>query len=225
MERCNTSLMIKKKRRQLSKRTKANEKHQEVEESCDDTCEAGLVVTCENNHIYFYGDVNTENILQLIKFINTLNYKLRLEDAELTIRHGSSPNMRIYLHINSVGGFITDALAGVDCIKKSKIPIVSIIEGCAASAATLLSVVANERHITQHSSMLIHQLSGSFWGTYEQMKDDFTNSTYLEDVTNNIYLEHTHGKMNKKKLSKYLKRDLWWDAKKCKKLGLVDEIV
>ena len=181
-------------------------------------------VSCVNNHIYYYADVNTNNILTLIKHINNLNRTLRMQEAEMTINYGTSPEMKIYLHINSYGGYIFDALAGIDCIKSSKIPVISIIEGCAASAGTLLSVVAKERYITRHSSMLIHQLSGSFWGTYEQMKDDFANSTYLEDMTNQIYLDHTNGKLKKKKLAKCLKRDLWWDAEKCKKLGLVDEI-
>ena len=208
-----------KKHKRHNKETQASNEHDEEEEHYNEE------VSCENNHIYYYADVNTKNILQLIKHINALNHKLRILEAEMTIKYGSSPNMRIYLHINSYGVYITDALAGVDCIQNSKIPIVSIIEGCAASAGTLLSVVAKERQITTHSSMLIHQLSGSFWGTYEQMKDDLANSTYLEEITNKIYLDNTHGKLKKKKLAKYLKRDLWWDATKCKKLGLVDEII
>jgi len=212
----------------ISKKQKKNNKSTQINyvtQNEEDDNYYGEAVSCENNHIYFYGDVNTRNILQLIKYITNLNNKLRLREAELTIKYGNSPEMSIYLHINSYGGYIFDALAGVDTIKNSKIPIISIIEGCAASAGTLLSVVAQKRQITTNSSMLIHQLSGSFWGTYEQMKDDFENSTYLENLINKIYLDHTNEKLPEKKLKKCLKSDLWWDAEKCQTLGLVDEIV
>jgi hypothetical protein len=187
-------------------------------------------VYCSDNHIYFYADVNTKNILYLNHYIRQLNVKYGGLEREMNLRYGlrggsgGGSGMKIYLHINSYGGYITDALAGVDTIKESVLPIVSIIEGCAASAATLLSVVAQRREITRHSSMLIHQLSGGFWGTYEQMKDDMKNCDYLEELTSKIYLDHTHKKLKKKKLKKYLQRDILWDACKCKTLGLVDAI-
>ena len=52
-----------------------------------------------------------------------------------------------------MGGYVTDAFSGVDAIIGSEIPINSIIEGYAASAATFLSVVCNRRYITKHSSV------------------------------------------------------------------------
>ena len=141
-------------------------------------------VCCEENHIYFYDDVNTKNILTLIKYIKSTNTKLLLLQMDLELKHNITTNFKIFLHINSYGGYITDALSGVDAIKNSKIPITTIIEGAAASAATLLSIVGAERQITKNSSMLIHQLSGGSEGTYEQLKDNISNCTYLHIVQN-----------------------------------------
>lgn len=214
--------LISKKEEKKQKEKNYNEKKQ------DDSYENQWnedSVTHEDNHIYFYADVNTKNILQLNKCINELNNKFLSMKSDLNIKYNSEVAIPIYLHINSNGGYITDALAGVDKIKNSKIPIISIVEGYAASAATLLSIVAKKRQITENSSMLIHQLSGGMWGTYQQMIDDFQNCTYLENLTSKIYLNYSKGKLKKKKLKKYLKRDLMWDAKKCKELGLIDEII
>ena len=133
--------------------------------------------------------------------------------------------MVIYLHINSLGGYVTDAFSGVDAIISSQIPIYSIIEGYAASAATFLSIVCNKRYITKHSSVLIHQLSGGYWGTYQQMTDDMKNSKYLHKKIKGLYIEHCKGKMKKDKLDELLKRDLMLNFKKCKKMGLVDELI
>ena len=47
-----------------------------------------------------------------------------------------------------------------------------IIEGEAASAATIISVVADRRVITKNSHMLIHQMSTGFWGKYNEFLDE-----------------------------------------------------
>ncbi len=182
-------------------------------------------VSIIDNHIYFYSSVNTESILELNKHILNLNKSLKKAKFEINERFEANIDSKIYLHINSYGGYIFDALAAIDTIKNSSIPVVSIIEGCAASAASLISVVANKRIMTPNSSILIHQLSGGFWGTYEQMEDDHKNNSYLQNKMKKIYLTHTKGKLKEKRLNKILKRDIWWDPKKCKKLGLIDEII
>jgi ATP-dependent protease ClpP protease subunit len=103
------------------------------------------------------------------------------------------------------------------------VPVCSIVDGCAASAATLMSVVAEERKIHEHSFMLIHQLSSGMWGKYEELKDDMKNSEVLMNTIKKIYENHTT--VPKSKLDQILKRDLWFDAKTCLKYGLVDEII
>ena len=129
----------------------------------------------------------------------------------------------IFLHINSYGGSVFAGLAAVDYIKNSKIPVCSIVDGCAASAATLMSVVAEERKIHENSFMLIHQLSSGMWGKYEELKDDMKNSEVLMNTIKKIYENHTT--IPKSKLDQILKRDLWFNAKTCLKYGLVDEIL
>jgi len=186
----------------------------------------GQNVEVVDNHIYFYCDVNTKNILELNKAIFRLNKVLTTFKNSTSVEYGVNiSDLVIYLHINSMGGYVTDAFSGVDAIISSEIPIYSIIEGYAASAATFLSVVCSKRFITKHSSVLIHQLSGGYWGTYQQMTDDMKNSTYLQKRIKQLYLEHTRGKMKKDKLEDLLKRDLMLSFKKKKKMGLVDELI
>ena len=186
---------------------------------------SGDMVSYEDNHIYFYDEVNTKSILSLIKYIKIINTKLQQLKMEMSIKYDSPFQPEIYLHINSYGGYITDALAGVDAIRNSRIPITTIIEGVAASSATLLSIVGKKRLINKNSSMLIHQLSGGFNGTHQQMKDDLLNSNYLEETCNNIYLENTRNKLTHKILLETLKHDLWWSSEKCLKYGLIDDII
>ena len=191
----------------------------------DEEDDSHELVTCEDNHIYFYDDVNTKTILLLLKHIKTLNTKLLLLKTDIDIKYNFSVNPVIYLHINSCGGYITDALAAINYIKNSRVPIISIIDGYAASAATFLSIVCHTRQITEYSCMLVHQSSGYAYGTFEQLKDEQENAIYLQNQLKKLYIEHSKGKLTNKKLETILKHDLMWNPTKCLENGLVDEII
>jgi ATP-dependent protease ClpP protease subunit len=175
-------------------------------------------VTFKDNRIYFYSEVTRAKNLTLNKSIVELaNYY-----QAIGITLGSSP-VELYLHINSYGGSVFAGLSSVDYILNSKVPVTTVIDGCAASAATLMSIVGKRRLMHKHSYMLIHQLSSGMWGKYEELKDDMENSENLMKVIRDIYSKHT--KIPKKELDKLLTHDLWWDAKTCLKYGLIDEII
>ena len=153
-----------------------------------------------------------------------LNLQLKkLADSLLiySIQNDCNP-APIYLHINSEGGEIYAALSVVDTIKTLKIDVHSIIEGYAASAATLISIVCHKRYIRENSHMLIHQLSSGFWGKMNEIEDDILNLNRLMEVMTNIYKNNSN--LTKSKLSSYLKKDLLWSAETCLKNGLVDAI-
>jgi len=175
-------------------------------------------VEVAQNKIFFYADVSRSEVLKLNKHLDSLEKKV-LTSAILL----QSEPSNIYLHINSFGGSLFAGLAAVDYIKKCKVPIHTIVDGCAASAATLMSVVGQERRMHRHSFMLLHQLSTMCWGKYEDLKDDMKNNDLLMKTIKDIYIEHT--KIPKRQLNKILKHDLWWDAETCLKYGLVDEVI
>lgn len=169
------------------------------------------------NHIYFYCEVDRNNIYELSQLIREAE-----EENMLTSFKFKIDKIPIYLHISSYGGTIFDAFTLIDIIKSCKSPVYSIIEGASASAATIISVVAEKRFITPNAYMLIHQLSSGFWGKMAEIEDDFANLKELMEKIKDIYKEHT--KIPKKELNELLKHDLWLNADKCIKYGLVDEI-
>ena len=175
-------------------------------------------VTFKDNRLYFYSEVTRSKNLTLNKSIVELaNYY-----AAIGTNLSTEP-ANLYLHINSYGGSVFAGLSSVDYIINSKVPVTTVIDGCAASAATLMSVVGHRRLMHRHSYMLIHQLSSGMWGKYEELKDDMENNENLMNVIKEIYIKHTN--IPKRELDKILKHDLWWDAKTCLKYGLIDEII
>lgn len=171
-----------------------------------------------NNEIFFYSYIEKTIIL-----------KLRTELTKLINKHriyGITNNVEctpIRLYINSEGGELSSALSIVDLIERSEVPIHTIIEGEAASAATLISVVGHKRFITKNSHMLIHQVRGGMWGKMQEFEEEIQNMKMYSDKLIQIYKKTTH--LSEEKLTKILKKDILWDSKKCLKNGLVDEII
>lgn len=215
----------------IHKKPKIDEEPPEEEaiepEDFMDILGAGVKITVRDNHIYYYGSVSTSNCLKLNLAIQDVSRRLSLARVDLGV-----DNLKIYLHINSFGGSVFAALSSIDTIINSEFPIVSIIEGAAASAATLMSVVCHERVIRPNAYMLIHQMSSGFWGKMEEIKDEFINLKKLTKKLKGIYKAHTKLRNKSKdksdndtiRLNDILKRDLWWDSDECIKYGLVDRV-
>jgi ATP-dependent Clp protease protease subunit len=171
----------------------------------------------ELNHIYFYSEIDRNTVSKL---------NILLREAEeyciitaLKLRIDLVP---IYLHIYSNGGYIHAAFSTIDIINSSKVPVYSIIEGATASAGTLISIVCKKRYIRPTAYMLIHQLTSEIWGKMDAIIDEYKNLSQLMKKITHIYIEYSS--LTPKKLDKLLKHDLWLDAKKSIKYGLVDEL-
>ena len=177
-------------------------------------------VDCVGNHIWFNDDVTNDSVSKLIKVINARNFVFEQKQRE--IFYGKLEPKPLYLHINSDGGEISEGMAAVDCIRNSKIPIYTIIEGRAASAATFMSIAGKKRYITENSVLLIHQLSSGMWGKMSELEDELENNKFFMEKIYSIYSKYTT--IPKKELKNIMKRDIWWDSEKALKYGFVDAI-
>lgn len=184
---------------------------------------SGDFIDMVDNHIYFYSDIDTDRILRLIKYL-----KAGVANSiDLHVRYDLEMIPPVYLHINSGGGLVLDSFLAMDEITslKQKAPIITVVEGLAASGATLLSIVGSHRQIKKNSYMLIHQINndGNWAGNYTEIKTAVDKLDKLMDRLVSLYQANT--KIPKKQLDEILKMDQLWDAETCLKYGLVDEII
>ena len=194
-------------------------KEEDMESLFED--EPTINITLEQNKVMFYSDVNVESCLKLIKFLGDAKKFAAVYNA--TNEFGE--DMKVYLHICSDGGDVFAALSVIDHILNSKIDIVTICEGSVASAGVLISLAGKERYIRKHAYMLIHEIRSGCLGKYSEMQEEMKNNdTIMNDLK--VYMnERCNNKLLKKKLNKVLKKDIWWDANRCIKYGLVEKIV
>lgn len=171
----------------------------------------------ENNHVYFYTDIDRTTISQL-------NVLLRQGEEFCIImrRRLQLDSVPLYLHIYSEGGEIYSAFAAMDLIQSLTVPVYSVIEGATASAGTLISMICEKRFIRPLGYMLIHQLSSACWGKMSEITDEYHNLKDMMKTVRDLYLQYT--KLSSKKLDELLRHDLWLDAKQSIAYGLVDEL-
>ena len=175
-------------------------------------------IKISENKIFFYSDMTEQSALELNHLLHELDQRLRTVS---TTFEDYKPHIK--LHINSFGGSLFAAMAVVDTIRNLKSDVYTYIDGAAASAATIISVVGKKRYIGKNSMMLIHQLSTSAYGKFSELEDDMENNKRLMQSIKNIYKQYT--KVPMKKLDEILKHDIWFDSNTCLEYGLVDEVL
>lgn len=171
-----------------------------------------------DNHVYFYADINRTTIYHLIALLHEAEAFCTVTKLKLKL----AQPVPIWLHIYSDGGYIHAALAAVDVIQSCSVPVHSVIEGATASAGTLISVCCTRRYIRPSAHMLIHQLSSECWGKMSEITDEYKNLRRLMKQVKKMYQEKTN--IPTDKLEDLLQHDLWLNADKCLRYGLVDEL-
>ena len=191
------------------------------DESEEETVESTDNISVDKNKIMFYSDVDPKSCLKLIQCLDKAKQFVASHNS---ISDFDGP-MKIYIHICSDGGEIFSALSVIDTILSSKIEIVTVCEGCVASAGVLISLAGKERFIRKHAYMMIHEIRSGCMGKYSECQDDMKCNDIIMSRMKMYMNERCENKLLKKKLNKVLKHDIIWNADKCLKYGLVDRIV
>jgi len=177
----------------------------------------------DSNHVWFYKFVSQESVQEMVVAMHEAATNLLKAAETFNRNYGTEiPPPPLHLHIHSYGGETFAGFAAADAILSCPVPVHTHIEGCAASAATIFSVMGAHRTIGPNSYALIHQISSVFWGKYEEFKDEMKNHDLVMGRLRGIYAEKS--KLTKAEVNKILKHDLWFDPIKAVKAGLVDEI-
>jgi ATP-dependent Clp protease, protease subunit len=95
--------------------------------------------------------------------------------------------------INSPGGDVYSCLAIISVFRQSKIPIVTVCEGLAASAAAVLFTCGKERYMAPHAVIMIHDVSNEQYGhaTLGESLNDSHEMAKLNDDLYTIMAENT----------------------------------
>lgn len=173
---------------------------------------------CVDNQIFLHADIMPDSAISAITALHKLAADL-LRDQHLKLLEEPAP---IWLRINSFGGDLFSAFAILDEIKRLDVPVYSLIEGLAASAATIISTGCTKRFISYSGFMMLHQPETWFAGNFEQFKDE----TKIHDMLLDRLVDHyaQHSKLSEQEIREKLTRNWWISAKEALEIGFVDDI-
>lgn len=130
----------------------------------------------------------------------------------------------ITLVINSRGGEVQSMFSIIDAMNVVESPIRTLVMGQASSAGAVIAAAGNKRLMTETSRIMIHELSGVYFGTLTNVKEAIQQGE-KEHLKALKILSKASGKSTDDLQKLIKKTDKFLDAKAAKKLGLVQEIV
>ena len=180
----------------------------------------------KERNLYLTTRVDQDSISAIIKEIVIIN----AEEEKLlkSIKNNGLKGYKskpIVLHIDSYGGDVYSCLGLISVMQNSKIPVHTVVLGCAMSAGFNIACAGAKRFIHEHSTMMYHQMTTFEWDKLSAVKEDVIAATKLEKIVLNIIFENTN--ITKKQIKKVhdKKTDWYFSAKEALKYGIVDEII
>lgn len=86
---------------------------------------------------------------------------------------------------------------------------------------------AGKRYCLPHSSIMVHQPSGGYFGQATDIAIHAKEILRVRSQLNKIYMRHLNGpkKMSLEDIEKLMERDNFMSAEEAKEIGIVDEIL
>lgn len=178
----------------------------------------GVYTRVIGTEVYFSGEIHQESVLELNTTLRRMQKDILMKTAEYGL--DTPPGIKLYIH--SDGGCVFSGLSAMDHVSSMKVPVTTIVDGLCCSAATFILLGGHKRAMKPNSFVLIHQLSNTFWGKFEEMKDQMETVTKLMKHVNTMY--RTKTQLPENKLKMFMKRDVYLDAAECIKYKIVDEV-
>jgi ATP-dependent Clp protease protease subunit len=154
--------------------------------------------------------------------INENDEKLKRIYSAYDLEYKPKP---IELYIDSYGGYVYQCFGLLGIMKASKIPVHTIVTGCAMSCGFLISIAGHKRFGYPKSTYLYHQVSSGAIGKAKDLEEEVMETLRLQKMIEEHTLEYT--KITPKKLEKVYKgkRDWFIDTDEAIKLNVIDEVI
>lgn len=186
--------------------------HADSDSDSEDSSDSDVITI--DNHVWFYGPITSQRCLKL----HTNLFKLYKQENQK--KEGC-----IVLHLQTSGGCVFSGFSTHDIIQNMKqtVRVEIICEGEVSSSGTIIMLAADCRKIRKHGMLLIHEISGGYWGKYSNMQDEMKNMDLLSNRLIELYKDNTL--LKSKTLKELLKKDIYFDANRSLSCGLVTEII
>lgn len=132
---------------------------------------------------------------------------------------------KITVHINSGGGDLYAGLAIYNRLKELPAEIVTVNDGLAASAASVVFQAGDTRKVNASSTVMVHQAAGRLYGYYQvaDLEKVINQLDSCNKAAINVYAEA--GGADKDELKALLDAESWLVGQEAVDAGLADEVI
>ena len=129
----------------------------------------------------------------------------------------------IVLHINSPGGYVTEAWAIHDHLRMMDVKKTAVINGLCASAATIIAAACDQVHMSQNSDFMIHLPWTIAMGNSEDFEEIVDMLKTEEHKIARLYADYTG--RNIRTMRNLMAEEKFWDADRAKAEGFIDKVI
>lgn len=127
------------------------------------------------------------------------------------------------IHLHSGGGHVVAAMAIYTQLANHEGKKTIIIDGLAASAATVIAMAGDEVRMSESGIFMIHNASGISLGNASQMRKDADRVEKMSNIALELYANKT-GK-SQDEIKQMMDDETWMTAKEAKELGFIDSVI
>ena len=124
------------------------------------------------------------------------------------------------VHVNSPGGAVWDGIAIMNSLRKHRARVTVIVDGLAASAASIVAMAGDEVVMAEGSQMMVHQASGGAWGNADFMRDTAGILDKIDQNLAGIYARRAGG--SRESWLDVMRAETWYNADEAVAAGLAD---
>lgn len=146
-------------------------------------------------------------------------------DEFLSDLDGLKTKNNITVHINSVGGDLYSGVAIYNRLKNLPGNIITINDGLAASAGSVIFMAGSSRKMNAGSNLMLHQAMGFLYGYYNNndLKDVAKQLTAANKAGINIYAEATG--LDPEAIKAQVDRETWLTGREAVEAGYATELI
>ena len=162
--------------------------------------------------LYIYGHVRSWRAQES----DVSSYSLAKELQELDVD-------RINIYINSYGGEVTEATAIYNLLRSHKAHVVTVCDGFACSAASVIFMAGDERLMHHASRLMIHNAMMGAYGNADAMRKAADDLDSINELSINAYLSHVN--ITRDKLEELMGQETWIKPEDAVRMGFASGIV
>lgn len=134
-----------------------------------------------------------------------------------------SDQPEVHVHVNSPGGVATEGIAIANLLRQFPGTVVAIVDGLAASAASMVLTGASQVVMGPSSQMMIHEASGGVWGPADFVRKEADALDHLSDRYAEAYARKAGGEPDDWRA--VMKAETWFSPDEAVEAGLADKVL